>query len=253
MKNNSLRKSKTQLLCNVWDVASAKAAQECGFDIIGTSSGAIASMLGYQDGEEITFSELKYIVERISKSVDLPLSIDIEGGYSRTPEIIADHIIQLQAFNIIGINIEDSIVENGQRIMLDPKQFAEILQQLNSILNLKQVNTFINVRTDSFLLKERNALEQSIDRAKLYAKAGASGVFVPCIQLREDISTLIKQISIPLNVMCMPNLPNFKLLENLGVNRISMGNFLFEKNQEALKKYLKQIQSDQSFKSIFEL
>ena len=50
------------LICNVWDVASAKAAEKLNFKAIGTSSGAIASMLGYIDGEEMSFEELEYIV-----------------------------------------------------------------------------------------------------------------------------------------------------------------------------------------------
>jgi len=50
------------LICNVWDVASAKAAEQLNFDVIGTSSGAIAAMLGYTDGEEMNFAELDFKV-----------------------------------------------------------------------------------------------------------------------------------------------------------------------------------------------
>ena len=50
------------IICNVWDVPSAKAAQQLNFQAIGTSSGAIASMLGYKDGEE----ELAYILQNKS-------------------------------------------------------------------------------------------------------------------------------------------------------------------------------------------
>lgn len=84
------------LICNIWDVISAKAAQNLSFQAIGTSSGAIASMLGYNDGEEISFRELEYIVERITKSVNLPLTVDLEAGYSRNPEEIAGNIIELE-------------------------------------------------------------------------------------------------------------------------------------------------------------
>ena len=49
------------LLCNVWDVMSAKVAQKLNFSVIGTSSSAMAAMLGYRDGEEITFQELEFL------------------------------------------------------------------------------------------------------------------------------------------------------------------------------------------------
>ena len=71
------------LIGNVWDVPSAKIAELVGFQAIGTSSAAIAKMLGYEDGEEMTFSELSYIVERINANTQLPLSVDLEVGYSR--------------------------------------------------------------------------------------------------------------------------------------------------------------------------
>ncbi len=52
MNFKELHKNETPLIiCNVWDVSSAKAAEAAGFQAIATSSGAIASMLGYRDGE----------------------------------------------------------------------------------------------------------------------------------------------------------------------------------------------------------
>jgi len=83
------------LICNVWDVESARLAQKLNFKAMGTSSGAIATMLGYQDGEEMSFDELEYIVERITSSTAIPLSVDLEAGYSREPGEIADHIRRL--------------------------------------------------------------------------------------------------------------------------------------------------------------
>ena len=39
------------LIANVWDAASAVAAQETGYQALGTSSAAISSTLGYEDGQ----------------------------------------------------------------------------------------------------------------------------------------------------------------------------------------------------------
>jgi 2-methylisocitrate lyase-like PEP mutase family enzyme len=73
------------LLANVWDVPSAKVAEKAGFSAMGTSSAAVAHMLGYEDGENIPFEELYYIVERIAKSTNLPLSVDLVwcSGHNR--------------------------------------------------------------------------------------------------------------------------------------------------------------------------
>lgn len=43
------------LIGNVWDAHSAKIMEETGCQALGTSSAAIANMLGYEDGENIDF------------------------------------------------------------------------------------------------------------------------------------------------------------------------------------------------------
>ncbi|NAS13011.1 isocitrate lyase/PEP mutase family protein [Poritiphilus flavus] len=239
------------LMANVWDVASAKIAKSLNFKAIGTSSGAIATMLGYGDGEEISFHELKYIVERIVKCVDLPLSVDIESGYGSGVEEIIAIISELSELGIVGINIEDSKVRNGQRSLTDSLYFSKMLKAIASRFNSDGKNIFINVRTDTFLLSMENAAEETVLRAKQYQKAGADGLFVPCIENKADVEKITKATDLPLNVMCMPDLPDFHILKSLGVKRISMGNFVFNKMTDELRNTLEEIRSNQNFKSLF--
>lgn len=96
-------------------------------------------------------------------------------------------------------------------------------------------------------------MEETIHRVKLYENAGADGVFVPCVETMTDIAQIIASTTLPINVMCMPNLPNFKCLKELGVKRISMGNFLFEKMYQHLEREVEQLQKEQSFHSVFKL
>ena len=108
MNFKNLHEKETPLLiCNVWDVESAKIAQQLNFKAIGTSSGAIATMLGYKDGEEISFNELEYIVGRITKTTNIPLTVDLEAGYSREPNKIVEHIKRFEQLGVVGVNIED--------------------------------------------------------------------------------------------------------------------------------------------------
>jgi len=244
------RQESPLIICNVWDVASAKAAQNLNFQAIGTSSGAIASMLGYRDGEEISFSELAYIVERITKTVNLPLTVDLEAGYSQNPVEIAHNILRLSKLGVVGVNLEDSLVD-GNRTIVEADDFSILLGNVCSILARQTQEVFINVRTDTFLLGVPNAVQETIKRAHLYQKAGAGGLFVPCIEKEEDIKSIINEINLPLNVMCMPNLPAFGVLEKLGVKRISMGGFVFKKTNQLLEKELGYIIQNNSFKNLF--
>jgi len=248
--NTLHQQSSPLIICNVWDVSSAKIAEKLNFKAIGTSSAAIASMLGYEDGEQMSFEELLFIVKRIAASSKLPLTVDIEAGYSQNPLITAGYIKTLVEAGIVGINIEDSKV-NGTRTLMDANSFAGYLSAVKEQLLKDQIDVFINVRTDTFLLGKEDALAETKKRMKLYEIAGADGFFVPCITKAADIEVIVQTTALPVNVMCMPDLPGFKQLTTLGVKRISMGNFLFDNLSNEFENTLNSILEEQSFKTVF--
>lgn len=238
------------IICNVWDVSSVKTAEKLNFKAIGTSSAAIAAMLGYQDGEQMSFSELVYIVQRIVKNTKLPLTVDLEAGYGDKPEEIAEHIITLADLGVVGVNIEDSKVIS-ERTLIPAEDFAKKLSVIKQILASSNINIFLNVRTDTFLLVSNNALVETVKRIKLYQAVGADGIFIPGIETEQDILTVRTSTELPLNVMCMPELPNFNVLADLGVKRISMGNFIFDKVSNQLENTLSSVLTKQSFSPVF--
>jgi 2-methylisocitrate lyase-like PEP mutase family enzyme len=207
--------------------------------------------LGYEDGEQMHFSDLLFIVERIIKSVVLPLSVDIEFGYGNTATGIANNIISLEKLGVVGINIEDSFFENGARKLKNSLQFSQLLKEVKYILIQQGISIFINVRCDAFLLNLPNALQIATKRIKNYEQSGADGIFLPCITKESDISTIVSQTKLPLNVMCMPELPNFETLEKLGIKRISMGNFLNGYAYTSLENMTSKILTEQSFNALF--
>ena len=213
------------LLANVWDASSAQAAQQAGYQALGSSSAAIAAMLGYEDGEEMSFDELFYVVSRIKTVSELPLSVDLEAGYGATTSHIIDNI----------------------RRLADAERFAVKLQEITRACP----GLFVNVRTDTFLLNVQDALVQTLYRGQLYAKHGACGFFVPCVTRAEDIIAIVHHVPLPLNVMCMPELADFSTLSTLGVKRISMGNFIYAATQARLKDLLCQVQTQHSFSGVF--
>jgi 2-methylisocitrate lyase-like PEP mutase family enzyme len=239
------------IIGNVWNAQSAKVFEKLNFQAIGTSSAAIAHSFGYEDGEQMPFSDLLFIVERIKKAVALPLSVDMEFGYGTTATKITNNIIALEKLGVVGINIEDSFIENGERKLKDSFQFSQLLQEVKNILTQQRISIFINVRCDAFLLNIPNALQNATERIKNYEQAGADGIFLPCITKESDISTIIAQTKLPLNVMCMPELPNFETLEKIGVKRISMGNFLNDYVYTSLKNVTIKILAEKSFNALF--
>ncbi|XLS28324.1 isocitrate lyase/phosphoenolpyruvate mutase family protein [Flavobacteriaceae bacterium M23B6Z8] len=251
MQFNQLHKqNEPLLLANVWDSASAKLAEKLKFKAIGTSSAAIAAILGFEDGEKMSFTDLLFMVKRIACATKLPLSVDIEAGYSRDPYQILHHLNKLLEFGTQGINLEDSIV-NNKRSLQNARDFAQTIMLISNALKKEKKELFINIRTDTFLLDIDHPLEETIERGNLYKAAGANGLFVPGIGSEDQIAKLIEQCSLPLNVMCMPTLPDFQTLSGLGVKRISMGNFIFNEYQKHEEAVLRNILMQRSFKSLF--
>ncbi len=112
------------ILGNVWDAKSAQLAEKAGFSAVGISGHAIAENLGFKDGENMSFEELLFIVNRIIKSVSIPVSVDIDGGYARSSAKVNEHIGQLLKMGTAGINIEDSVVNEGKRSLVETEKFS---------------------------------------------------------------------------------------------------------------------------------
>lgn len=235
------------IIANVWDASSALAAHQAGYRALGTSSAAIAAMLGYDDGEAISFDELLFMVTRILAVTALPLSVDLEAGYSETTTGIIENIQRLAQLGVVGINLEDSRVIHGERQPENASAFATKLGQIRHACP----EMFLNIRTDGFLLNDDNALNETRRRGQLYAANGADGFFVPGVTREQDIRALVRDVPLPLNVMCMPDLPDFDTLAASRVRRISMGNFVHSAIQTRLKDLLLTIQNEQSFAGVF--
>lgn len=239
------------LLPNAWDARSAQLFQQQGFSAIGTSSAAVATSLGYADGEGMPLDEYLLIIKRIIASVSIPVTVDFEMGYANTPEAIYANLQQLIALGVAGINLEDSLVKDSQRTLRPYKDFAATLQYIKKKLAADKLSLFINVRCDTYLLDVPDKQVETLTRLKAYETAGADGILLPCIGEESDITAAVSHTILPLNVMCIPGLPDLATLNKLGVKRASMGPFLFNKVYSSIGLLSEAIQATQSFASLF--
>lgn len=237
---------------NVWDVQSALIFEKQNYKALGTSSYAISKSLGLEDGENLSFEELYKVVKLIISKTDMILSVDIEAGYSRNIEKIVENIVSLHEIGVVGINIEDSIVIDNTRQIMTKEEFSIILKEIKKSLHEKNIDIFINARTDYFIMGLDNALEETIKRIKLYEQSDADGIFVPCVVDIKDIETLVNSTNLPLNIMSMPNLPSFEILQEVGVKRLSQGPFVYNSLISDFEKKLENIKKDSAFIGLFD-
>ena len=104
------------LLYNAWDAGSAKAILEAGGRAIATSSWSVAEAQGYRDGETIPIGLAEQIIGQIVATIDVPVTVDFEGGYSEDEGELSDNISRLLDLGVIGINFEDRIVTGSLKV-----------------------------------------------------------------------------------------------------------------------------------------
>jgi len=235
------------LLGNCWDAGTAELLQQNGFKAIATSSAAVAQSYGYEDGEKMPFHLLVGTVKRIQQNITLPLSVDMERGFSNTVNGIVENIKQLHDLGVVGINLEDS----ANRTIEPAAIFAERITAIANRLAQKNIPLFINARTDAFLLKLPGALEETIKRIKLYQTTGANGIFVPFIKEENDIAALTAATDLPINILPVPGLPGIATLTALGIKRISLGSSLYNAFKRETINKIQSILQQQSFDALF--
>jgi 2-methylisocitrate lyase-like PEP mutase family enzyme len=238
------------ILPNAWDAKSALVFEQNGFRAIGTSSAAVAASLGYEDGEEMSFDDYLFIIKRMIDCVQIPVTVDMEMGYAKTNEKIAENIERLADLGVTGINIEDSIVINSKRFLKDADEFATTVEYIKNHLSAKNLSVFINIRCDTYILDVADKQKETARRLNIYETTAANGIFLPCIIDENDIAEAVSRTRLPLNVMCVPHLPGFAKLNQLGVKRVSMGPFLFNKIYSTISDLARRIYDDKNFSSI---
>jgi 2-methylisocitrate lyase-like PEP mutase family enzyme len=230
------------LLYNAWDAGSAKAILAAGAEAVATSSWSVAEAQGYRDGEAIPLEAAQQIVARIAATIDAPLTVDFEGGYSDDDGELAGNISLLLDTGAIGINFEDRIVKGAG--LYDADRQARRIAAIRRAAQQKGVDLFINARTDLFLGQGRDLAEatvEAVERAKAYAAAGASGFFIPGLADAALISRICEGVTLPVNVMVMDGVPSNDRLAELGVARISYGPIPYIRTMGALQEEAKRI------------
>ncbi len=226
------------VLPNAWDAGSARLFENTGAKAIATTSAGVAWALGYLDGNVLPVEKLVAVVASITNAIEVPLSVDIEAGYTDEPKKIADKLKPIIEAGAVGINIEDG---EGS-----PDLLVRKIEQARKTADSAGVKLFINARTDVYLNglgTPESQKDETISRAALYRAAGADGIFVPGLCESAAIKAIASEVKMPLNVMAWPDLASATELSKLGVRRLSSGaaiaQVLWNHAEELAKSFLK--------------
>ena len=217
------------LLPNAWDAASARAVVEAGFPAVATTSGGVAEALGYADHQLTPPDEMFAAVARIARSVDVPVTADVEAGYGLGAGELVERLVGAGA---VGLNLEDTDHDGGGRELVDAGAHADRLAAVRAAADETGVPVVLNARIDVFLLG-LGGVDDAVARAGRYLEAGADCVYPIVLGDEEGIRTVVGAVDAPVNILARKGAPTVERLAELGVRRVSWGGGVFRQTMAA--------------------
>jgi 2-methylisocitrate lyase-like PEP mutase family enzyme len=217
-------------LPNVWDAGTARLAAHAGAQAIATSSAAVAWAHAHPDGDRLPVDLLLTTTAAVARAVALPVTVDIEAGYSDDPAAVAELVRRVIDAGAVGVNIEDG---RGA-----PELLCRKIEAARAAAEGRGVRLYINARTDVYLKRlvaPEQAVEETLRRAERYQSAGASGLFPAGVAAAQEIAAIVRGTPLPVNVLAREGLPSAAELEALGVRRFSAGSSIAEAAMGAVR------------------
>jgi len=223
------RNGRLLVLPNVWNPIGARVLEARGYPAVATASAAISASLGYLDGERLQRGSMIEMIGRIATSVDVPVTADIEGGYADSLDELAETIELLLDSGAVGINLEDSLEEGGELRAVNRQ--CDRIAHVRQVADRRGIPLVINARTDSFVsgpfAHHAERIDDCVARARDYAAAGADCIYPMGPGDLDTLRQLREHIETPLNVLVTAAAVSLEQLQEIGVNRASLGPFVF--------------------------
>ncbi|QRY69862.1 isocitrate lyase/phosphoenolpyruvate mutase family protein [Ensifer sp. PDNC004] len=188
---------------------------------IATTSAGVAWSLGYRDGNAVPLYGHLASVAAIARVTRVPLSVDIEAGYTDDEAEMARTIARFIEAGAVGINIQDGAGT--------PDLLCRKIERTRETAERLGIRLYINARTDVYaraLAAASDRVKEVLARARQYRDAGADGLFVLGVTDRTEIREIAKGTELLLNVIAWPGLPAAAELSALGLSRISVRSWI---------------------------
>jgi 2-methylisocitrate lyase-like PEP mutase family enzyme len=234
---------------NPWDAGSARMLTVLGFEALATTSAGLAFSRAKSDGtRSVSREEILENARAIVEATSLPVSADLENGYGYDPLTCAETILKAARTGLCGGSIEDTTGNPSDPILPFELSVERVKAAVTAARSLPFHFT-LTARAEN-LIYGRPDLKDTIRRLEHYAEAGADVLYAPGLKTTEEILTVVKAVAPkPVNVVMGLNNAGFslKLLEDLGVRRVSVGSLLARAAYGAFLKAAEDIQATGTF------
>ena len=178
-----------------YDALSARAIQEAGFPIAGTTGyGMHGVVLGQPDTGQLALNETVSILSKMVDAVDIPLLADAEGGYGSAMNVIRT-VREYEKTGVAGFFIEDQKQPPNCPFI----KAAEIISTAEMV---GKIHAAVDTRTDPdmvIIARTDAPFEEAIDRANAYMEAGADMVKI-LPKTRKELEELPARVNGPIHL-----------------------------------------------------
>ncbi|MFD4370222.1 isocitrate lyase/phosphoenolpyruvate mutase family protein [Streptomyces sp. NPDC058486] len=210
------------VVANAWDAGSARLLTGMGFAALATTSGGLAASLGRPDGHNrVTRDEALANAAVIAAGTSLPVTADLESGYGRTDQEVADTIGLAVNAGLAGASVEDTTGDPSAPV----RDLAEAVDRVTAAAEAaRSVSSgfVLTARADNFLYG-RQDLADTIARLQAFEAAGADVLYAPGLPDAAAVRAVCSAVGKPVNVLASPAMGSVAELAALGVRRVSLG------------------------------
>ncbi|MFL5166800.1 MAG: isocitrate lyase/phosphoenolpyruvate mutase family protein [Microvirga sp.] len=212
----ALHQGEPFVIPNPWDAGSARVLEGLGFKALATTSSGFAFTLGRRDGN-VTLDEVLAHTRALVAATELPVSVDLEHGYSAEPEDAARAIAAAAEAGAAGGSIED-YDPSGRIYDIDhaAERVAAAAEAAGPFVLTARAENHIRGNPD---------LDDTIGRLQAFERAGADVLYAPGLASVDEIRTVCDAVSRPVNVLAGPHL-TFREIVDAGAQRVSVGGAL---------------------------
>ncbi len=212
------------VMANPWDVGSARALEQLGFQALATTSAGFAWTLGRADTHASRDQVLEHL-RLIAGAVTVPVNADFEGGYAVAPADVAANVKLAAETGIAGLSIEDASGDEADPLY-EFELAVERVAAARAAIDESGTGILLTGRSEGFVCG-RPDIDETIRRLRAYAEAGADCLYAPRIDNLAHVSAIVAAVS-PKPVNLLINAPFTTVAEaaQLGVRRISVGGTL---------------------------
>lgn len=210
---------------NPWDVGSAQYLQSLGFKALATTSSGFAWSQGHPDNgisRDMALAHLRAMVA----ATDVPVNADFESGFAKDAAGVEESVRLAVETGVAGLSIEDS-TGDAAKPLFELGAALERMRAARRAIDKAGGGTLLVGRAECFLVGRPN-LDETIERLKAYASAGADCLYAPGIATREQITAVVSALAPkPINLL-VGSVSKLTLdeISTLGVRRVSVGGAL---------------------------